>query len=96
MKTASISGLKARLSEYLRAVRRGEEIVVTDRGRPVARLAPLEGPALRQERVEELVDAGLARPASARLPRDFWKRPRPGDPGGLVREALIVERREGR
>jgi prevent-host-death family protein len=32
--------LKARLSEYLAAAAAGEEIVVTDRGRPVARLVP--------------------------------------------------------
>jgi prevent-host-death family protein len=32
--------LKARLSEFLAAAAAGEEIVVTDRGRPVARLVP--------------------------------------------------------
>ena len=32
--------LKAKLSEYLAAAAAGEDIVVTDRGRPVARLVP--------------------------------------------------------
>ena len=32
--------LKARLSEYLARVTDGEDVVVTDRGRPVARLVP--------------------------------------------------------
>jgi prevent-host-death family protein len=32
--------LKAKLSEYLAAACAGEEIVVTDRGRPVARIVP--------------------------------------------------------
>lgn len=37
----------------------GEEVVVTDRGRPVARLVPL-----RRSRLEELADAGRLRPAT--------------------------------
>jgi prevent-host-death family protein len=42
MKTAKVSDLKARLSAYLREVKRGETIVVCDRLTPIARLAPLE------------------------------------------------------
>lgn len=38
--TTGIRDLKAHLSEYLERVRGGEEIVVTDRGRPVARIVP--------------------------------------------------------
>jgi prevent-host-death family protein len=34
--------LKARLSEYLRLVRRGEVIVVLDRNQPIARLVPID------------------------------------------------------
>lgn len=45
-----IAELKARLSEYLRQVRRGESIVVLDRDRPVARLVPYEEPGLRVRR----------------------------------------------
>lgn len=35
MKKASVSELKASLSEYLARVKKGEEVVVTDRDRPV-------------------------------------------------------------
>lgn len=38
MVSVGIRDLKNRLSEYLRMVRRGEEILVTDRGEPVAEL----------------------------------------------------------
>lgn len=38
MKEVNISELKARLSHYLRLVEDGEEILVKDRRRPVARL----------------------------------------------------------
>jgi len=42
MTTASISILKTHLSHYLDAVKSGEEVIVTERGRPIARLAPLD------------------------------------------------------
>ena len=48
MKQVRIAELKARLSEYLRAVQRGETIAVLDRDRPVAEIVPFrERPALR-------------------------------------------------
>ena len=40
MKTVRIAELKARLSEYLREVRRGHALVVMDRETPVASLVP--------------------------------------------------------
>ncbi|MDQ3097175.1 MAG: type II toxin-antitoxin system prevent-host-death family antitoxin [Chloroflexota bacterium] len=41
MKEVGIADLKARLSEYLRAVRRGETIAVLDRQTPIARIVPV-------------------------------------------------------
>lgn len=57
--------LKSRLSEYLSRAARGEDIVVTDRGRPVARLVPYSaGSAVEQGIAEGWIDpprrAGLA------------------------------------
>jgi len=43
MKQVRITELRARLSEYLRAVRRGETIAVLDRETPVARIVPIRG-----------------------------------------------------
>jgi prevent-host-death family protein len=49
MKSVNIAELKARLSEYLRQVRRGATYTVMDRETPVARLVPhtVEGEPLR-------------------------------------------------
>ena len=47
--------LRQHLSNYLRRVVRGETLEVTDRGRPVAVLAPLPDPSTR---LEELVASG--------------------------------------
>ena len=41
MKQVRIAELKARLSEYLRAVRGGETIAVLDRETPVAQIVPV-------------------------------------------------------
>jgi antitoxin (DNA-binding transcriptional repressor) of toxin-antitoxin stability system len=40
MKTVGVRELKNRLSEYIRQVRAGEAVLVTDRGQVVAELAP--------------------------------------------------------
>jgi prevent-host-death family protein len=41
MKQVRIAELKSRLSEYLRAVRRGETIAVLDRDTPIAHIVPV-------------------------------------------------------
>ena len=41
MQTAAVSELKASLSEYLGKVKAGEDIMITERGRPIARIVPL-------------------------------------------------------
>lgn len=97
MATVAVSRLKARLSEFLVKVKRGEELIVTERGKPVARIVPVT-PAdeAEERRLERLEKAGVLRRGSGRLPRGFWKWPRPKDPRGLVLKALLEEREEGR
>jgi prevent-host-death family protein len=43
MKRVRIAELKDHLSEYLRAAEHGQEVVVTDRNRPIARISPMPG-----------------------------------------------------
>jgi len=48
MRKVGIADLKARLSEYLRAVKSGETIAVLERDRPVAQIVPVHHrPALK-------------------------------------------------
>jgi prevent-host-death family protein len=99
MKTAGVAELKARLSEYLTRVRAGEEVLVTDRGRPVARLVPAgSGDRDSEEagRLAELERAGLLRLAATSIPDGFWEAERPADAGAATRAALLDERRSGR
>jgi prevent-host-death family protein len=39
-KAVGVAELKARLSEYLRAVKKGHELVIADRDQPIARIVP--------------------------------------------------------
>lgn len=96
MKQTSVAVLKARLSEYLQAVKGGEEVIVTDRGIPVARLIPVRGTERLSARMAALVRAGHVRPAAGPLPKDFWSMRRPKDPEAHVRAALLEERAESR
>ena len=88
-KRIGIRELKSTLSECVREVRAGRTIVVTDHGRPVARIIP-EAVSLR-ERVEALTKAGAISWSGRRL--------RPAKPAGKVRGTktvadLVVENRE--
>ena len=91
----AIGELKARLSEYLSRVRAGEEVTITDRGRPIARLAPLAGESAARGRVNALVRAGLARAPLKPLDRSWLQAERPKDPSGRSLEAVLEERAEG-
>lgn len=56
MRSVGVKELKARLSEYLREVKRGETLLVTDRNEVVAELRPpRQGLATRDE-LTELLD----------------------------------------
>lgn len=94
--TVSISYLKARLSEVLRHVRGGGEVIITDRGQAVARLAPLSAVDQGHVRLNELIDSGLVRPGKGSLPKSFAQHALPSDPEGSVRETILDERKSGR
>lgn len=93
MVMVGVAQLKAKLSEYLARVRAGEDVVITEHGRPVARIVTTES---EDERLAELERQGLVRVGSGKLPEGFFDLPRPADPEGSLRAALIEERREGR
>ena len=95
MKTAAVAKLKAELSKYLRLVRAGEEILVTDRDVPVARLVPVADLGSDMAGMRDLERRGVLRLGSGRLPKNFWKLPRGRDAKGTLREAAREERERG-
>ena len=96
MKTAAVSELKARLSEYLKKVKAEEEVLITDRGNPVARLLPISRARTARETMVSMEKRGIIRLRTGKLPKDFWTMPRGEDSKGLVLRALLEEREGGR
>ena len=84
--------MKARLSEYLSRVRAGDEVLITEHGRPVARVVPVSSASAE---LAELERDGLVRAGTMELPKGFLDSPRP-KAAASVTDALIEERREGR
>lgn len=95
MRTVTVSKLKASLSEYLRQVKIGEEVLVTERGRPIAKLTPAVSADPLPAHLAEMEKQGLIKRGSGKLPKNFWDLPRPKDPKGLVVKAVLQERAEG-
>ncbi len=96
-RVAKVSELKAGLSAYLEQVKRGEQVVITERGRTIARIvpvAPAEGD--EEERMLDLERRGIITvPEHLGIPPEYWTLELPKDPEGLVLKALLEEREEG-
>ncbi len=84
----AITDLRANLSEWLARVGEGTEVVVTDRGVPVARLMGVDSTATLVRLTEE---GAIGRPKSAWRPTAKGrKRPRPS---GSVADQVTEQRR---
>lgn len=59
--TVGVRELKNQLSSFLDRVKAGEEITVTEHGRPIARLSAVDGDV---DRMADLVAAGIVQPAT--------------------------------
>ncbi|MDZ7784155.1 MAG: type II toxin-antitoxin system prevent-host-death family antitoxin [Halioglobus sp.] len=72
MSTVSVTELKARLSEYLREIKRGGEVRVLERGIPIARLTGIENtieslPEEVARRRRRLIASGVLAPGAGKL-----------------------------
>ncbi|MBI4887626.1 MAG: type II toxin-antitoxin system prevent-host-death family antitoxin [Acidobacteria bacterium] len=84
--------LKVRLGRYLRRVREGRTLVVTDRGHPVAELRPIGVEAETDAVLAKLEAAGaITRPVRKRVP-PF----RPIDSRGKSAAEAVIEARVDR
>jgi len=98
MAVAKVSDLKNRLSHYLRLVRGGESVLVTDRDRVIARIEPAGDPAVADDDegrwLDDLERRGVIRRGQGKLPRG-WLQRRPRLKADVV-GALLEERQSGR
>ena len=95
MKTVNISDLKAQLSAHIQFVRDGEEVLVCDRNKPVARIVPCPL-ADHSKQEQRLIARGvLTPPLHKRPPSASWPEP-PGNVSDEVMEQAWREERESR
>jgi prevent-host-death family protein len=95
MKSATISELRARLSEYIRCVKSGEEILVTERGKPVARLVPVGDTPNDDARRMDLIRRGILRPGKGKITReDYQDLPLASVPDDVIRRIMDEERED--
>lgn len=82
-----VRDLKNNLSRYLDQVEAGVEIVVTDRGRPIARLNGMADEP--NDKLAAMIEAGLVRPPTSKV----RQRPVPLRSSGSVSD-LVAEQRQ--
>ncbi|TDD57544.1 prevent-host-death protein [Kribbella antibiotica] len=80
-----IRELRDGLSRHLAYVREGHTITVTDHGKPIAQIRPVDGPS----GLQQLIAAGIVRPPLKP------KRPAriPSEAGGIVSDLVTEQRR---
>jgi prevent-host-death family protein len=88
MTTVAVRELKNRLSEYLRKVKAGERVVITERGRAIAMITAADTPV--DEEIEALVRERAARWAGGKPRGAKWPRKINGP---SVAQAVIEDRR---
>jgi prevent-host-death family protein len=93
VKTVNISDLKAKLSAHIQTVRNGEEVLVCDRNKPVARIVPVG--LEEDERQQRLIARGVLVPPRKPRSSKRWPKP-PGNVPDEIMEQVWREEREGR
>jgi prevent-host-death family protein len=90
--SVGIREAKANLSKLLRMVEKGKEVVLTDHGRPVGKLVPIDKGALPlSSRIKQMEEAGILEPLTGTDPRRLPP-PIPVEKG--MAQMLLAEDRE--
>jgi len=95
MRTVNIAELKARLSAHIRRVRAGEEVLVCDRNKPVARIVPCRLEDYSEQEQRLIARGVLMPPLKRRRPSASWPKPAGNIPDGVM-DRIWEEEREGR
>jgi prevent-host-death family protein len=95
MRTVNISDLKAQLSAHIQLVRDGEEVIVCDRNKPVARIVPCRLKDRSQQEWRLVARAVLTPPLKKRPASVSWPEP-PGNVSDKGMERVWPEERESR
>lgn len=95
MRTTNIAELKNHLSSFLADVKRGEEILISDRNQPIAKIVPLNNTSDFSAEELALAAAGILRlPEESEVSAAFLKEKRPALKSETAIKAIMDERDE--
>jgi prevent-host-death family protein len=98
IETAGVAQLKASLSKYLDLVKSGDELLITERGKPIARILPIDQRDIDSlpPHMQEMVRTGRLRlpRETGPLPESHWKNMPKLPPGVSAVAAILAEREE--
>lgn len=90
MKSVQLAELREKLDEYIEEVKNGEVVQIKEGESPIARI---ERHPTIEETIEQLVQEGVIRRGTGKLPPDFLTRKLPKFDGSVV-EQLLEDRRK--
>jgi prevent-host-death family protein len=96
MRSVTISTLKAQLSAHLQLVRNGEEVLVRDRNKPIARLVPYVAEDYTEQQQRLIAKGLLSPPKKKRGPNDKLPAPVGRMTSKEVMDQIWREERDGR
>lgn len=84
-----------RFSKAIKAVRAGKEVVLTERGQPIAVIKPIKTKEALEIAIQAMVDEGFLKPASRKgpTPTPRW---RPAKVKGKPLSQTVIDDREDR
>ena len=84
-----------RFSKAIKAVRAGQDVILTERGRPIAVIRPIKDEGAQETRLQALADQGVITRAARKgpMPAPRW---RPAKVKGQPVSRTIIDDREDR
>ena len=95
MKRVAIVELKSKLSHFLKLVKNGKEMLVTEHGEPIARIIPFKSiQGANESRVTSLLRNGIVREPSGKISDSLLKESGIADKKNGVLGLLLSDREE--
>ncbi|HSK74798.1 MAG TPA: type II toxin-antitoxin system Phd/YefM family antitoxin [Pyrinomonadaceae bacterium] len=94
MQTVSVGELKNKLGRYLEDVKRGEEVLIQESDRTIAKIVPMNGNDYESEEAELVAAGVLTAPKVSEIPDSFWEEELPDIELETAVKAITDEREE--
>lgn len=93
MQTVSVGKLRSDLNRYLEDVKGGEEVLIKERNRTIAKIVPMSDDDEENELAQLVAEGILSPPEISELPDSFWEQT---DLADISLEAIVKVIRDER